>query len=163
MTSSKEDRNESRSLTRWLLVRIGERRFAMPAERVRAVLPWRPASSLPLARETLAGITLFRGRVLPLVDPRPALGIAGLASEDHGPIVVLGIAGGFGILVSEVLGMTRASAIEEIRSGRKAVERLDPDALLELELLRPPEDVELKTSLVGAEEDNGKESTWRPT
>jgi len=125
----------------------------MRAECVKAVLPSRAPSPLPLARESLAGITLFRGRVLPLVDPRAHLGIAPRAADERGPIVVVGLAGGFGLLVSEVLGMTMAESPGDIRSGRKPVEKLDPDALLSVELLRRPSDEELKACVVAAEEE----------
>lgn len=145
--------NPSPPPSRWLLVRIGDRRFAMPAARVKAVLPARAASPLPLSCESLAGITLFRGHVLPLVDPRAALGMPPVEAGAPGPIVVVGLAGGFGLLVSEVLGMTLAGAVGEIRSGRKAVEYLDPDLVLRLELLRQPGDDELKAAMLAAEEE----------
>jgi hypothetical protein len=144
--------SERTRLTRWLVVRVSEKRFAMPASVVRAVLPARPPAPLPLGRPALAGITLFRGRVLPLVDPHDTLGLDGPAG-DAGAIVVVGHAGGFGILVSEVLGMVSREEGLELSWGRKPVEPLDPALFVRDGLVREDAGCELKEASLDAEEE----------
>jgi len=63
-----------------VLVRIGERRFAVPAARVREVAAAGAVTPVPTAPAPVAGLLQLRGQILPVLDlledpprtPRPA-------------------------------------------------------------------------------------------
>jgi hypothetical protein len=133
------------------VVRIAERRFAIPADTVRAVLPARSPTALPLAKPALAGITLFRGRVLPLVLPEELVG-TDPAGAGRGSVVVIDLSGGFGLVVSEVLGMTDQEGSGEIRWNRRQVEPMEPAELLRGGLVVEGSEGELKPNTCGADQ-----------
>ncbi len=58
-----------------LLVQIGKHRFAIPAEAILRVLPMAELTLLPEAPTGTVGVIAFRGALLPVVDPRPYLGL----------------------------------------------------------------------------------------
>lgn len=55
--------------------RIGNRAYALPAAQVEQILPMAALIPLPGAPAGVAGLLNYRGTVLPVVDPRPVLGL----------------------------------------------------------------------------------------
>lgn len=64
-----------------LLVRIGKRRFAIPAAAIIRILPMAESSTLPEAPPGTVGVLAFQGALLPVVDPRPRLGLPTLPPQ----------------------------------------------------------------------------------
>jgi chemotaxis signal transduction protein len=58
-----------------LLVRLGERQYALPIASVERVLPMAYVSPLPDVGVGLLGMLNLHGAVLPVLDPRPLLGL----------------------------------------------------------------------------------------
>jgi chemotaxis signal transduction protein len=112
------------SLARLLLCRIGARRFALPADRVERVERMAALTSLPEAPPGIAGVLNLRGVTLPIVDPRPRLGVESPAPDlDQHLVGVRRLAAG---------GLTRSLSGRElargVADGRTVV--LDLDRLL---------------------------------
>jgi chemotaxis signal transduction protein len=72
-----------------LLVRLGERRFAIPAEDVLRVLPMAEPTALPAAPPGTIGVLPFRGALLPVVDPRQRLGLEPVAQHPSQHLVMI--------------------------------------------------------------------------
>ncbi len=66
-----------------LLVRLGGRQYGLPLSAVERVFPMAEVLSLPSVDAGLHGMLNLHGEVLPVVDPRPRLGLtsAGVAIE----------------------------------------------------------------------------------
>jgi purine-binding chemotaxis protein CheW len=58
-----------------LLVHLADRSFGLPLAVVQRVLPMAAVTSLPEAGEGLIGVLNLHGDILPVVDPRPRLGL----------------------------------------------------------------------------------------
>src|SRR5215470_17872379 len=58
-----------------LLVRLGERQYGLPLSSVERVLPMAYVAPLPGTGDGLMGMLNLHGDVLPVVDPRPRLGV----------------------------------------------------------------------------------------
>jgi purine-binding chemotaxis protein CheW len=58
-----------------LLVQIEQELYALPSASVREVARYRPWTPVPGAPSTLPGIINQRGMILPIVEPRPLLGL----------------------------------------------------------------------------------------
>jgi purine-binding chemotaxis protein CheW len=58
-----------------LLVQIEHELYALPSASVREVARYRPWTAVPGAPTTLPGIINQRGMILPIVEPRPLLGL----------------------------------------------------------------------------------------
>jgi chemotaxis signal transduction protein len=72
-----------------LVVRIGERRFAIPAAGIVRILPMAALIPLPDAPPGIAGVLAFQGAVLLAVDPRPRLGLPrGVPRPDQHLVVI---------------------------------------------------------------------------
>lgn len=66
----------------FLLVRVGERRFALPAAQVLEIVPAGIATPLPFAPAWVAGLANVGGRVVPMLDAATLLGVtAGAGTE----------------------------------------------------------------------------------
>jgi purine-binding chemotaxis protein CheW len=59
-----------------LLVRLGERQYGVPLASVERVLPMAYVMPLPDPGEGLMGVLNLHGQVIPVIDPRPRLGVA---------------------------------------------------------------------------------------
>ena len=59
----------------FLLVRVGEERYAITATSVREVIRWRAPTPVPGAPPSLLGVISQRGVVLPIVDARLLIGL----------------------------------------------------------------------------------------
>lgn len=74
-----------------LTVRIGTRRFALPAHAVERILPMASLLPLPQAGEALAGLLNLQGSILPVIDPRPPLDISRVGiGQDQRLVLVSG-------------------------------------------------------------------------
>jgi len=100
-----------------LLVQIEHELYAIPSASVREVARYRPWTVVPGAPATLPGIINQRGVVLPIVEPRPLLGL-GQAELTRAARLVIVIHNevGMALLVEAVLDLVAlpASAIEPV-------------------------------------------------
>jgi purine-binding chemotaxis protein CheW len=74
-----------------LLVRLGQQRYGLPLASVERVLPMAYVFSLPDTGNGLVGVLNLHGRILPVVNPRPRLGLAtpSIAAE-HRLVLLVG-------------------------------------------------------------------------
>lgn len=90
---------------------IAGERYAVAAREVLAVFALGMLAPLPGAVPPIAGVTVWRGRLLTLLDVRAALGLPASALNDLRAVIVLGDARGTaGILVDALLGITTRRA-----------------------------------------------------
>ena len=94
-----------------LLVRLGERRFAVPAEAVIRILPMAELLPLPDAPPGIAGMLAVQGLVLPAVDPRARLGLPPAAPLPDQHLVLLAARTRF------LLWIDRAETIVAVPAG----------------------------------------------
>jgi purine-binding chemotaxis protein CheW len=59
----------------YLAIRIGSQEFAVPVARVREVMRFQQLTVLPLMPKYVKGFITLQGDVIPVVDPRPRLGM----------------------------------------------------------------------------------------
>lgn len=92
---------------------LGEERFVIETLHVRAVTPARDIAPLPGAPSSHAGITVWRGELLELVDLRAMLGVADDPPAALDRLVVIGDdEERLGLLVGSVVGTARLRAGE---------------------------------------------------
>lgn len=72
-----------------MVVRLGDRRFALPAPAIGRILPMAALIPLPDAPVGIAGVLALQGVVLPVVDPRPRLGVPLVAPRPEQHLVVI--------------------------------------------------------------------------
>ncbi len=58
-----------------LLIRLGDRQFGLPLEAVERIMPMAQVLALPDTGDGLLGMLNVHGRVLPVIDPHPRLGL----------------------------------------------------------------------------------------
>lgn len=140
----------------WLVFRLGKRLHCVESRAVRAVLSVCSLVPIPFSRPHLRGIFLFRGRVVPVIDPRflsPGGGKGDDATREA--FVVLADHGGFALRVNEVLGVgederdltgrrtfsgrDRPKRPTAIRWRGQEVPLLDPEVFLRGDLIAMPE------------------------
>jgi purine-binding chemotaxis protein CheW len=133
-----------------VVVRIGERRFGLPADAVRRIVPMAALTPLPDAPAGIAGFLAFGGEPLPVVDPRAQLGIPPTVPQPSQHLVALGSTSRFllwvdraeavGALPSQDLAAVDAAAgglaQQLARLGDEYLPVLSPDALDPGPLLR---------------------------
>src|SRR6266851_7289021 len=85
-----------------LLVRLGSSRYALPLGSVERVLQMAYVSPLPESSDGLLGMLNVRGRVLPVVDPHPRLGLASPSVAAEHRLVLLKASAPFLMWVDEV-------------------------------------------------------------
>jgi purine-binding chemotaxis protein CheW len=111
------DRSEQWPDLNVLLCRLARELYALPSSSVREVARYRPWTPVPGAPATLPGIISQRGMVLPVVDPRPLLGLeqAELTRAARLAIMVYNDVG-MAVLVEEVIDLVAipADAIEPV-------------------------------------------------
>src|SRR6187549_2380946 len=73
-----------------LLFRLERELYAVPSTSVREIMRYRPWTPVPGAPASLPGIISQRGMILPVVEPRPLLGLeqAGITREARMVIVM---------------------------------------------------------------------------
>jgi purine-binding chemotaxis protein CheW len=59
-----------------LIFTLAGERYALPVDAVREVLRWRAPTPIPCTPPSIPGVLHHRGAVLPVVDPRPLLGLS---------------------------------------------------------------------------------------
>lgn len=103
--------------------RIAGERYAIEARQVVAVFALAELVPLPGATLPVAGITIWRGNLLTLLDVRVALGLSATALNDLRTVIVLGDSrSSAGILVDSLQGiatrrMTEFRSVHEKRSS----------------------------------------------
>ncbi len=58
-----------------LLIKLGDRQFGLPLEAVERIMPMAQVLALPDTGDGLLGMLNVHGRVLPVIDPHPRLGL----------------------------------------------------------------------------------------
>jgi chemotaxis signal transduction protein len=91
-----------------LIGRLGERLFALPATSVERILRMAAIMPLPDAPAGIAGVLDLHGSVLPVVDPRPRLGLPPATPDVDQHLVVLTAATRY------LLWIDRAERIEDL-------------------------------------------------
>ncbi len=94
-----------------VLVRFGAARYALPMESVAEVVAVPALTRVPGSPHWLAGVVNWRGRVLPVIDPRALLGADRNALPSSARLLVLsgdGVEAGF--LAEAVAGLLEAGA-----------------------------------------------------
>jgi len=120
----------------FLVLRLGGNRYALAAGSVREVFRLAGLTPLPGAEPPVAGLTLWRGRLLTLLDARRALGLSIDALNDLGRVVVLGEGrGAVGLLVDAVEGVedVPVGALRPPPEGGRLVEGLTRAGLVVLD------------------------------
>jgi purine-binding chemotaxis protein CheW len=127
-----------------LLLRIGQRRYALPAEAVERVERMAALIPLPDAPPGVAGVLNLRGALLPVVDPRPRLGMPTPGADPSQHLVVVAAEGRYLLWVDGVdrivrppsvgsgsiaLGAGRAVVASMVRLDDETVPVLSPAAL----------------------------------
>jgi purine-binding chemotaxis protein CheW len=73
-----------------LLVKLDGRPYALPLACVGRVLPMAHVVSLPGSGDGLLGMLNLRGQVLPVIDPRPRLGLTSpMPAADHRLVLII--------------------------------------------------------------------------
>ncbi len=94
-------------LEEFLTFRLGKEEFAVAIARVREVLRAPRITEVPRAPAGVLGVVTVRGEVVPVVDARARLGVAG-GAETSGRIVIVDTGEGpIGVLVDEVASVVR--------------------------------------------------------
>jgi purine-binding chemotaxis protein CheW len=85
-----------------LVARVGDRRLALPAAAVERILRMAELTPLPEAPAEIAGVLNVHGAVLPVLDPRPRLGVpTPLADPAQHLLIVLTAADRYLVWVDE--------------------------------------------------------------
>ena len=101
---------------RVLLLRLGEAFLAIESRHVRGVVPVTEVTPVPRAPAHVAGVFHHQGRVLPLVDVRPALGLPAADAGGESLALLLEVPPWFvAAEVDEVVGFEAAKAVAEVR------------------------------------------------
>jgi chemotaxis signal transduction protein len=96
-----------------LVVHLGDQRYGLPLDAVERVLPMAYVQAIPGQEQGLVGALNLRGDVLPVVDPRPKLGLATPAMQSEQRLVLISAASRFLLwvdLVDDVVIDANASA-----------------------------------------------------
>jgi chemotaxis signal transduction protein len=80
---------EDRPALSFLLVRCGSRPFAVPTRVVERILRMAALTELPGAPRGVVGALNLQGAVVPVVDPRPRLGIAPVSIHPRQRLIVM--------------------------------------------------------------------------
>lgn len=108
---------------RFLTFRVDGRLYALPGEEVTEIIRIPPVARLPYGPRCLMGLANLRGTVLPLIDPRPLLGLAAFAASGGSRAIVLSGAAPAALAVDGVDALVGLSADEvETRQAELAAE-----------------------------------------
>ena len=103
-----------------LLFRVERELYAVPSTSVREIMRYRPWTPVPGAPASLPGIISQRGMILPVVEPRPLLGLeqAGVTREAR-LVIVMHNDIGMALLAEAVLDLIvlASSTIEPVPSA----------------------------------------------
>ena len=99
-----------------LLFALGSESYALPVPLLREIVMPPPLSEVPRAQAAVLGVTMLRGEVVPVIDPRLRLGLGVRPRQGPGTrvIIVDAGAGALGLWVDRVVQVVRvrASALE---------------------------------------------------
>lgn len=96
----------------YLLVRIGDRRAAIPGARVESVVEIDQIVPVPLAPPHVAGLAALRSRALTVIDARAALGLDPEQYATEGRAAVVEVDGhGYALLVDRVEDVAEAEGV----------------------------------------------------
>ena len=125
---------------------LGGVRFAFAVADVVEVTAVVPVTPVPGTARRLVGVTAWRGRTIPVVDPRRALKSEGRKPDVLSRILVVGRPSPFGVLIDAPGRVLREADLRAIESGEPAdpraagptlvraadglVRLLDPEAVL---------------------------------
>lgn len=116
---------------------VSGERFALPTSLVAQVLDLRELSPLPGAPQELAGMIAARSRVVPVVDPRPLLGLSNVGLSDLTvALVVDGPRGPFALAAERVEGRVEVGPGGSPPPGPGPFLRIAPDGLVILDVDR---------------------------
>lgn len=94
-----------------VLVRFGSARYAIAMSSVAEVIAVPTVTRIPASPEWLAGVVNWRGRVLPVIDPRSLLGADRTALPSSARLLVLSLDGiEAGFLAEAVAGLLEAGS-----------------------------------------------------
>jgi purine-binding chemotaxis protein CheW len=94
-----------------LLVRLADRRFGLPLADIERVMPMAYVLPLPQSHQDLIGVLNLHGEILPVIDPRPSLGLPTPAMHVDQRLVLVSGSGRFLLWVD---------AIDEVLPGADA-------------------------------------------
>ena len=154
----------------FLTVRVGERRYALPAALVREIVRLPPMTRVPQSPPALLGIANLRGSVLPVVSLRGLVAMAEQSGSASARAIVLDLGTAVAVVVDVVdalltvdstriqttqasLGMEEGERVEgvfETDDGRETVKVLDIAGLLGAAFARRPAPNRQSRRLVGA-------------
>ena len=84
-TIKRDPRGAGKYLAFWL----GKEEFAVPVGRIREIIPWQEITPVPQAASYVLGVINLRGKVVPVMDLRLRLGMAGQERGARACIVVM--------------------------------------------------------------------------
>jgi chemotaxis signal transduction protein len=98
--------------------RIATRRYAWPAAAVIRVLPMAAVTRVADLPPTVAGLLDLHGETLPVVDPRPRLGLSAQAPRPEQHLLLLASPGRYLLWVDsiEAIVSVDSSSLEEVQS-----------------------------------------------
>lgn len=104
-----------------LQFRLEETSYAIASDLVEEVLPMLPIRQLPGAPESLLGVCTVRGEIIPVLDPRPRLGLEPWQPAVEAHLLSVRAAGKrAAIVVDEAEDVVTAQAAEICRPGAVA-------------------------------------------
>jgi len=107
------DAEDLRSAPRFLIIRVGGRRWALPLIRVRRVVPSVMVYPVPGSRPHCLGLAQVDGQATPVIDPRALKDGQGIANRGPGRTLVVRVDPGDGdilaVAVDEVVAVVDAA------------------------------------------------------
>ena len=99
----------SEAVSELLLFALGHEELAVEVTALREIVMPPPLSDVPRARPGVLGVTMLRGRVVPVFDPRPALRLSARdPTAPHARVIIADSGQGpFGLWVDRVLHVLR--------------------------------------------------------
>jgi len=129
-----------------VVLTVGERRYAVPAGRVRRVLPPGPTTGLPGAGHHLAGARAVGRELLVLADIARLTGGAGVADPDRAYVVVLAGAEPLGLLAEAVTTAQAVDPSSDVPRGSGVVRGVSRAGLVHLDVDRLLADPRLRVA-----------------
>lgn len=98
--------------TEILAFKVANEEYAVRITELQEVIRYQKITAVPRSPRYLKGITSLRGKILPIIDLKERLGLAGKEGEKQKIIVLSGKKEPLGALVNAVLGVLRFPASE---------------------------------------------------
>jgi len=102
-------------------------RYALPVRRVVEVTTAVPVTRVPGASSRLLGVTAWRGRTIPVLDPRPNLKRDPREPDVVSRILVVGHPSPFGVRIDDPGRVLRASDLRPLEPGDPEANAAGPD------------------------------------